>query len=85
MASSIRDTPRDDLSIRKSNVTYIAGEEGKEQRRFALRHLRDFGFGKYFVFYKGDLRILMCVCLREFGCISDLAQTGLGQSGAVLL
>ena len=27
-------------------VGSISGEAGKEQRRFALRNLRDFGFGK---------------------------------------
>ena len=27
-------------------VVSISGEAGKEQRRFALRNLRDFGFGK---------------------------------------
>ena len=61
-----RDTDTNQRLNRKSKLANVEmlhiGEEGKEQRRFALRHLRDFGFGKSSM---EEMIRDECLCLAE--------------------
>ena len=50
------------LNVNPSSLILHIGEEGKEQRRFALRHLRDFGFGKSSM---EEMIRDECLCLAE--------------------
>ena len=50
------------LNVNPSSQMLHIGEEGKEQRRFALRHLRDFGFGKSSM---EEMIRDECLCLAE--------------------
>lgn len=42
---------------KKIGIFFREGESWNEQRRFALRHLRDFGFGRRFESFEKEIEV----------------------------
>lgn len=72
-----------DPDFQRKGIFFTEGEQWKDQRRFTLRHLRDFGFGRRFPELEIDIReeisglIEMIKTGPKYDCEKEIMKDGL--------